>query len=190
MQTLLHVGWRCYEVALAEEAALAGAARPARRALDPEDALAVLRRALGLAPGQATLRRIAEAVLPGTGPRLEDDAVLRLIAAQLRSGRILVRERPGAPLGGVDGPDVASAPPPRPAEEARRARVEVTWIEIQLLGEDDQPIPGERYRIELPDGSVREGQLDDRGLARVDGIDPGSCVVTFPRLDEEAWAPR
>jgi len=90
------------------------------------------------------------------------------------------------PLVGVDGDvrEVESSPPP----SARPARIELTWIEIQLIGEDNQPIPAERYRIELHDGSVREGQLDEKGLARVDGIDPGQCLVTFPALDEEAWA--
>jgi hypothetical protein len=63
-----------------------------------------------------------------------------------------------------------------------------TWIEIYLIGEDGGPIPGEAYRIELPDGSVREGRLDADGLSRVDDVDPGICLVTFPNLDREAWA--
>jgi hypothetical protein len=29
--------------------------------------------------------------------------------------------------------------------------------------------------------------LDNREFARVDGIDPGSCKVTFPRPDKDAW---
>jgi hypothetical protein len=62
-----------------------------------------------------------------------------------------------------------------------------TWIEIELLGEDDKPIPGVAYRIVLPDGSVRDGRLDFDGLARVTGIDPGKCAVAFPELDGEAW---
>ena len=61
------------------------------------------------------------------------------------------------------------------------------WIEIELVGEDDQPIAGERYRVTLPDQSVAEGTLDSKGLARVEGFDPGECKVTFPDLDEEAW---
>ena len=48
-------------------------------------------------------------------------------------------------------------------------------------------MPGERYQIELPDGSVAKGTLDQDGFARVDGIDPGTCKVTFPELDKEAW---
>lgn len=62
-----------------------------------------------------------------------------------------------------------------------------SWIEIELVGEDKKPIPGERYRITLPDGSVAEGTLDEKGFARVEGFEPGSCMVTFPDLDQDAW---
>jgi hypothetical protein len=64
---------------------------------------------------------------------------------------------------------------------------EKTWIAIQLVGEDDKPIPGISYRILLPDGDTREGVLDDEGSARVDNIDPGMSMVTFPDLDKDAW---
>jgi hypothetical protein len=43
------------------------------------------------------------------------------------------------------------------------------------------------YRITLPDGSVAEGTLDENGFARVEGIVPGTCQITFPSLDKEAW---
>jgi hypothetical protein len=69
----------------------------------------------------------------------------------------------------------------------KEVKPELTWVEIRLIGEDHKPIPGERYRIELPDGSVREGTLDAEWLARADEIDPGTCIITFPALDEEAW---
>ena len=35
--------------------------------------------------------------------------------------------------------------------------------------------------------SVAEGTLDDKGFARVDGIDPGNCQITFPNLDQDTW---
>ncbi len=62
-----------------------------------------------------------------------------------------------------------------------------SWIEIELVGEDDKPIPGEKYRITLPDNSVDEGTLDDKGFARVEGFASGACQVTFPDLDQDAW---
>jgi hypothetical protein len=62
-----------------------------------------------------------------------------------------------------------------------------TWVAIQLVGEDGKPMPGVHYRILLADGSAREGSLDGEGSARVDDIDPGTCMVTFPGLDQDAW---
>jgi len=73
--------------------------------------------------------------------------------------------------------------PFKPADE----ETETSWIEIELVGEDDQGIAGERYRITLPDGSVAEGTLDEKGRARVEGGEKGTCQVTFPDLDTEAW---
>mgnify|MGYP003653708502 FL=1 len=63
-----------------------------------------------------------------------------------------------------------------------------SWIEIELLDEEDAPVPGEKYEIELPDGTFAKGTLDGDGFARVDGIKPGECKVSFPELDKEAWS--
>jgi type VI secretion system secreted protein VgrG len=75
----------------------------------------------------------------------------------------------------------------RAAEE--EAAKKNAWVEIQLVGEDGKPIPDEPYRLTLPDGSVEEGTLDDKGLARIEGFERGECQVTFPELDKEAWEP-
>ncbi|MBX9601184.1 MAG: hypothetical protein K2X35_09270 [Bryobacteraceae bacterium] len=62
------------------------------------------------------------------------------------------------------------------------------WIEIQLIGEDGKPLPWEEYRVELPDGKVVKGFLDENGTARIEHIStPGSCKVSFEDLDQEAW---
>jgi hypothetical protein len=44
-----------------------------------------------------------------------------------------------------------------------------------------------RYEVKLSDGAVASGTLDEKGLARIEGIPPGNCEVTFPDLDGEAW---
>lgn len=85
----------------------------------------------------------------------------------------------------LDNEAVASPSEPRSIQFP--ARPVKTWVEIELIGMDGSPIPGELYRLTLPDGKVQEGRLDENGCALVLGIDPGDCVVTFPALDEEAW---
>ena len=79
------------------------------------------------------------------------------------------------------------AKPYKPPETQEEAEQKKSWIEIEMVDEDDKPVPGETYRITLPDDSVAEGTLDGEGCARIDGIDPGTCKVTFPKLDQEAW---
>lgn len=76
---------------------------------------------------------------------------------------------------------------PPPAEEG--SQQQRSWIEIELVGEDDKPIAGEAYEIVLPDQSVATGTLDHKGFARVEGFEPGTCKVSFPDLDQDAWEP-
>ena len=80
----------------------------------------------------------------------------------------------------------SNAPSHNPASEENKEKK--NWVEIEVVNEDGKPVPGVRYRITLPDGAtLAEGTTDEKGFARVDGIDPGSCKVTFPDLDKEAW---
>lgn len=62
-----------------------------------------------------------------------------------------------------------------------------SWIAIKLVDQDGKPVPSEEYRITLPDGSMVEGDLDKKGFARIKGIDPGACHITFPNLDKDIW---
>ena len=72
---------------------------------------------------------------------------------------------------------------------ASKSCAKKTWIKIQLVGEDDEPIPGEKYKIVLPDGTVKQGSLDIEGSAGFEGLDEGQCEITFPDLDKDAWEP-
>jgi hypothetical protein len=66
---------------------------------------------------------------------------------------------------------------------------EKDWIEVVLVGDDGHGVADEEYSLELPDGNTRTGKLDARGRARIEHIASGTCRVTFPRLDREAWGP-
>lgn len=77
--------------------------------------------------------------------------------------------------------------PYKPPETEEEAAQKNSWIEVELVGEDGKPRPGERYQITLPDDTVATGTLDDKGLARVEGFEPGTCKIAFPDLDKDAW---
>ena len=65
---------------------------------------------------------------------------------------------------------------------------EYHWIEIELLDEENQPVPDEEYLIVDGDGLERRGYLNKKGFAREGGIKSAAdCQVTFPRLDKDAW---
>ncbi len=75
-------------------------------------------------------------------------------------------------------------PPPEPEPEPER-----TFIVIKLVDDDGKPMAGARYRVEMPDGAIREGRLNSSGEARENHIVPGECKVTFPDLEDSAWKP-
>lgn len=113
------------------------------------------------------------------------------------------RPSDAAPAPPPPAPPPQAAPPPPPAPLPQEPNAPPTgagratkepeppptyWVEIALVGEDDKPVPGENYVVELPDGSKREGVLDGKGLARITGIaQNGTCKVSFPKLDRDAW---
>ena len=64
------------------------------------------------------------------------------------------------------------------------------WIGISLVTPDGQPIAGEPFVVELADGKSVFGKLDNLGKVRIEGVDPGSCKVSFPERDAKEWKPR
>jgi len=76
---------------------------------------------------------------------------------------------------------------PPTEEEKEEKKDELSWIEIELVDKEDKPVPGKMYKITLSDDSVIEGTLGSDGFARHDGIPKGTCKVTFPELDKNAW---
>lgn len=101
-----------------------------------------------------------------------------------------VESCPVAHTAPVEEPQAVAAPPPPEPEPVAKPeeKKEKTWIKIELVDMEDKPIPGERYRIKVPNESTpREGTLDSQGQAAYFDLDPGTCEVTFPDLDKEAW---
>jgi type VI secretion system secreted protein VgrG len=74
---------------------------------------------------------------------------------------------------------------PETKEEKAKTK---SWIGIKLVNEEKKPVAGEKYKVTLSDGeTVAEGTLDEKGCARVEGIEPGNCQITFPEYDKKAW---
>ncbi len=158
------------------------------------------RLALGDAMAMADLRRmIASDGLNAQAVRLMNESeVLREISHLVAHQRLRAIA--------CSSPRIASAAPPEAVEEhgsafpiaealARRAAQQAapkkvkTWVEIELVDQDGNPVPNEKYRLVLPDGTVQEGTLDENGRAGAEGIDPGTCKVSFPDIHAKEWDP-
>jgi len=73
-------------------------------------------------------------------------------------------------------------------EGEQQEEVEESYVDIKLVDEDGNPVPGEKYEILLPDGTVAKGTLSNSGVARVEGFKSGDCKVSFPNLCKDAWS--
>jgi hypothetical protein len=61
------------------------------------------------------------------------------------------------------------------------------WIEIELVDDAGHPMADVRYLVKPPAGAPVEGKLDKNGRARIERIAAGTCKVTFPDLNGDAW---
>jgi hypothetical protein len=80
------------------------------------------------------------------------------------------------------------------------------WLAVRLVDEEKKPIPREKFKVRMPDGTDHEGQLDEYGFALVAYDKPiphpgleeyldvvvqhaaeggTACQVTFPNLDDD-----
>lgn len=141
------------------------------------------------AHGRAILTEIGEALgFPvSTGPALDPRELVARLRGALLDGSLYAYRMPytssSAPIG---PPEVIEPSQPEPP-----AKEDKTWVGIQLMddGTPPQPVPFKKYRIELPDQSVREGLLDQNGQALISGIDPGTCKISFPQFHADDWQP-
>jgi hypothetical protein len=77
---------------------------------------------------------------------------------------------------------------PPTADEAKSKEVKLTWIEIELLDKSGAPVAGAPYEIKMKDGTVARGTLNEKGMARVEDVEEGTCEVTFPEYAPSSWA--
>ena len=84
--------------------------------------------------------------------------------------------------GAVAAGDTLPDDPPAPVMDCP-----LVWIEVQMFDEEDNPVPSLRYVVTDSGGTPHEGNLDEFGVGRVDGIPPGNCKIEFPDLDIDIW---
>jgi hypothetical protein len=133
---------------------------------------------------------------------MTDAAFLRRLASGLVSGHfnVVVRPRhePNLQVPLFKAPDKTEAKeqpkkedrtPPKQVET--RPPVQKTdekkSVVIMMIGEDNKPVTGEKYRVVHADGTVSEGTLNSDGRARIVILAGETCRVSFPNLDEDAW---
>lgn len=60
--------------------------------------------------------------------------------------------------------------------------VKLTHVHIQCKDEEGNPMAGRRYRLVPPRGEAIEGELDDQGWAKHEGLYPGEVIFAlFPQ---------
>jgi hypothetical protein len=64
---------------------------------------------------------------------------------------------------------------------------EDTWIEVLVVDDDDLPVAGLDYEIELSDGRIRHGRTSEHGILRYEGMPPGSCKVKLLGVEANGW---
>ena len=127
-----------------------------------------------------SLRALLASLEPSAVEDLPDWRVVSVLLDHIRWGRVGVFELE----------QLSASVAEEEEKEEHQPEVKTRhWIEIQLVDETGAPVSGQAYRITLPDGEVRQGSTDGKGVVRFDGIDPGQCDFTFTKLDQEAWEP-
>jgi Rhs element Vgr protein len=75
-----------------------------------------------------------------------------------------------------------------PPKEVEGHEFKQSWIEVQLVDEEGQPVAGEVVEIIGPEGeSLGSTLTGNDGVARVLVDKPGNCEISFPNLDASAW---
>jgi hypothetical protein len=147
------------------------------------DALRLIQRQLG----KHELRSLIPLAAAVARRTLEWDEDPRELLSQLiMSGRVRVRNISASSYRTLGD----RVQPKLEPETVENDIVDTHSVMIELLDVEDNPVPGEPYRIKLPDGTIVDGKLDAQGKAHHTGIEqPGTCQVCFYERDAAIWAP-
>jgi hypothetical protein len=89
--------------------------------------------------------------------------------------------------GGTESGAASGGETPSSGGGADTAQDGKDWLDIELVDEAGKPVPMIRYKVTGPDGAEQTGLTGPDGKARVEGLTPGECTVTFPDLHSGEW---
>jgi hypothetical protein len=87
--------------------------------------------------------------------------------------------------GGGASTRAGGSTPPGKATTTPTVATEKTFIELELIDSDGQPVAFASYRITASDGAEFLGVLDASGQVRIPEVARGNCKVTFPEFYRE-----
>jgi phage baseplate assembly protein gpV len=93
----------------------------------------------------------------------------------------------GAAQRGTSGGDQQASSSGTSGASGAAPKDHTDWLAIELVDKDDKPVPMIRYKVVGPDGVEHTGLTDPDGRARIEGLSPGDCAVTFPDLHVGEW---
>lgn len=95
-----------------------------------------------------------------------------------------IRIRPSAPKSKPKPSETEGSGGPQPASEEA-----ADWIAFRLVDQRGRPVADRRYEMLRPDGEVDSGVTGGSGWVRLKPIPSGTCELTFPEIEEEAFRP-
>jgi hypothetical protein len=153
--------------------------------LGPGDALRLIQRQLGKQELRALIP-LATSVARRSLEWDEHGDLLSQLSQLIISGRVRVRNITASAYRTLSD----RVQPKLEPEPIDNEIVDAHSVMIELLDVEGNPVPGEPYRIKLPNGKVVNGKLDENGKAHVTGIEQaGTCQVCFYERDAAIWAP-
>ncbi len=69
----------------------------------------------------------------------------------------------------------------------RACKTDPHWIEFELVDARGEPVPGEPFRVRLPDQSLRTGTTGQDGKVRFEGITAGDATLCYTGFDKQEW---
>lgn len=63
--------------------------------------------------------------------------------------------------------------------------VVTTFVALRLVDQAGRPVARKRFVVRDARGAEHRGKTDGDGAARIDGLAPGQCEISFPKLEKK-----